>query len=44
MIAACKYEGIEPVLTEAFIVDALANLYVQGSTYVGHVGTGDDQA
>lgn len=44
VIAACKYEGIEPVLTEAFIADALANLYVQGSTYVGHVGTGDDQA
>ncbi|MBT6430744.1 MAG: hypothetical protein HOK30_23960 [Rhodospirillaceae bacterium] len=41
VIAACKYEGIEPVITPAFIADALSNLYVQSSTYVGQVGMGD---
>jgi predicted ATPase with chaperone activity len=40
VIAACKYEGIEPNLTPAFIEDALSNLYVQKSTYVGQVGMG----
>lgn len=38
VLAACKYEGIEPILTPAFIADALSNLYVRKSTYVGQVG------
>ena len=40
VIAACKYEGIEPNLTPAFIEGALSNLYEQKSTYVGQVGMG----
>lgn len=39
VLAACKYEGIEPHLTPAYIADALTNLYVQNTSYVGQVGT-----
>ncbi len=39
VVAACKYEGIDPVMTPEFVADALSNLYVQNSSYVGQVGT-----
>ncbi len=39
VVAACKYEGIEPAFSERFVADALSNLYVQNSSYVGQVGT-----
>ncbi|MCC7168163.1 MAG: hypothetical protein IT565_11400 [Rhodospirillales bacterium] len=39
VLAACKYEGIEPAFRQDFVADALANLYVTKSNYVGQVGT-----
>ncbi|MBT3907580.1 MAG: AAA family ATPase [Rhodospirillaceae bacterium] len=44
VIAACKYEGIAPIITEAFVADAMSNLYVHDSSYVGQVGTGDQNS
>jgi len=38
VIAACKYEGIEPTFNQDYVADALSNLYVQNSAYVGQVG------
>ncbi len=44
VVAACKYEGIAPIFTEAFVADALSNLYVQDTSYVGQVGMGEPGA
>ncbi len=37
--AACKYEGVALSLTKDFVEEALTNLYVRDSSYVGQVGT-----
>ncbi|MDP6689172.1 MAG: hypothetical protein QF384_06730 [Alphaproteobacteria bacterium] len=44
VVAACKYEGIPPTFNQEFIVDALSNLYVQDSSYVGQVGMAEPGA
>jgi len=40
VVSACKYEGTQPAFTEEMILDALANLYVSDTSYVGQVVTG----
>ncbi|MGB0747968.1 MAG: hypothetical protein ACPGO3_04425 [Magnetospiraceae bacterium] len=37
VINSCKYEDMEPAITREFVDDALANLYVQKSSYQGLV-------
>jgi len=41
VVAACKYEGTQPALTQGYVDDAISNLYATGSQYVGQVGMGD---
>ncbi len=43
VISACKYEGIEPTFSKEYIADAMSNLYVHDSSYVGQVGIEETQ-